>query len=310
MAPTYSQHTDPTPDQLLAFMATFPPICGAEGAPGAPAAAGEGGGGGQGEGVASDSGSDGLYDLESVPAELREHVSPILKNIEGNVTKRFQEAADFRKTWEPYADLGVSDVAPETMEQVLNWLEMTNDPAQYRSWLEAQAQQAGLLQAGGAGNDDDDVDLGGFEGLDEGQVMTREQFQKELEAFKAEQKAEHELTVAQQQTERELNARFDTLSQELGLSELEEDKRRVHENAIWAIAQSQYSGDQDPVGKAFADYKALIGQTETDLLRRKLNVPAPPEGGGGAPDTSVARPKTIAEASQLMRGRLRQQQTA
>lgn len=304
MAPTYSQHTDPTPAQLTAFMATFPPIAGAEGAAGAPpAAAGEGGG--QGE-VASDTGSSDLYAqaIERVPAELREHVEPILKEWDGSATKKFQEAAEFRKTWEPYGELGVTDVPPETMEQLLGWYEMTNDEGQFKSWLQTQAEAFGLLTGeSGAGAGDGGDGLG--EGLEGSEFMTREQFQQELQQFTAGQKAEQELTAKQKETEAKLDARFAERSGALGLAELPDDKRARHENAIWAIAQTQYAQHADPVGQAFDDYEAIIGQHETDLLRKKLNVPPSPEGGGGAADTSVARPTTLAEASELMRGRLR-----
>jgi hypothetical protein len=48
--------------------------------------------------------------LDRLPEEMRGDVEPIFKEWDANVTKRFQEAAEFRKTMEPLSDLGLTDI--------------------------------------------------------------------------------------------------------------------------------------------------------------------------------------------------------
>jgi hypothetical protein len=79
---------------------------------------------------------DGLYDLGSVPEELRRLRQDVAKQIQGNVTRRFQEHADFRKTWEPFSQVeGLTDLPPEELQELVQFREIASDPAQFDDWL-------------------------------------------------------------------------------------------------------------------------------------------------------------------------------
>src|ERR1700757_4296544 len=43
--------------------------------------------------------------LQTVPEDQRQHVEPYLRDAEKNVNGRLQEAAEFRKTWEPFSQI-------------------------------------------------------------------------------------------------------------------------------------------------------------------------------------------------------------
>jgi hypothetical protein len=102
---------------------------------GAPAAAGDGGAGGAGDGGDGASGPI-PWDLSSVSEELRPHVEAALKGVEGGVTKRFQEHADFRKQWEPYAGVeGLSEISPEDMARLVAFHQTASDEQQFEQWL-------------------------------------------------------------------------------------------------------------------------------------------------------------------------------
>jgi hypothetical protein len=111
---------------------------------GAPAAAGDGGAGGAGDGGDGASGPI-PWDLSSVSEELRPHVEAALKGVEGGVTKRFQEHADFRKQWEPYAGVeGLSEISPEDMARLVAFHQTASDEQQFEQWLRAVAQEFGI----------------------------------------------------------------------------------------------------------------------------------------------------------------------
>jgi hypothetical protein len=99
-----------------------------------------GGGEAGGEGAAgndqADSSLGGLYDLGSVPEELRGYVEDVAKQIQGNVTRRFQEHADFRKTWEPFSQVeGLTDLPPDELQELVQFRDIASDPAQFDDWL-------------------------------------------------------------------------------------------------------------------------------------------------------------------------------
>src|SRR5262245_33395237 len=89
---------------------------------------------GQPEGQGAPEGTGGLYDLSSVPEDLRQFVEPHLKAIEGNVTKRFQDYSSKLDAWKPYDELGIQDVDPQQLSQLLAFAEIAQDEQQFADW--------------------------------------------------------------------------------------------------------------------------------------------------------------------------------
>src|SRR5438132_770700 len=57
---------------------------------------------------------------------------------------RFQDAADFRKSWEPYEQAGVNQFSPEQVQWGLEFMQALENPQAIQQWYEQYAQQNGL----------------------------------------------------------------------------------------------------------------------------------------------------------------------
>jgi hypothetical protein len=223
--------------------------------PGAEEAAGQG---------AVDEGS-GLYDLASAPDDLRPYLEAELKKIEGNTTRKFQEAAEFRDRWSPYEELGVADIPPEELQSFLEFREIAQDPESFSAWWKAVGEKLGLFDGGEAApedgvEDDDGVDLEAIiqERVDEALAPFREQFQS-------------------QEEEQRVAAEMETLTGQLDA--LQEQHGEYDREAVCQLALA-YSDDEDAIEKAFADYQRLIGGAERGLIEGKEGMPAAAMEGG------------------------------
>lgn len=240
---------------------------------------------------AGDQGADttdsGLYDLDSVAPEIREAVAPHLKAIEGNVTKKFQEAADYRKQWEPYAETGIKDLDPASLKGLLEFAQMANDPDQFGQWWENAGKEMGLFEkfTQNAGVDDD-------LGLEDD--LSPEKVQELIEKQVAEKIGPIESSLqAQQQQQKEAQAgeeiasAMDSIrSENPTLFEGDQEHQKKVNDRIARLAYS-YSDDgslsaAEMIQKGFEDYKDMIGQGEKGLFEQKVNQPKPPEGAGGS----------------------------
>lgn len=229
------------------------------------------------EGQGAEATDSGLYDLDSVAPEIREQLVPHLKAIEGNVTKKFQEAADYRKEWAPYEESGIKDVPPETLQELLEFAKMANDPSQgdqFNQWLTQVATERGLSLSGGQ----EDLDL--EENLED---VSPEKIQEMIAEQVAEKLNPIQEQFQQQQQEQQLQEANQEITQQL--EQIRTDNPDLPENAEDAIVRLAYSyadEDKDPIQKGFEEYKQLIGQGEKGLFEKKAGQPQTPEGPGAA----------------------------
>jgi hypothetical protein len=230
-----------------------------------------------GEGQGDASTDSGLYDLDSVAPDVRELLEPHIKAINGNVEKKFREAADYRKQWQPYEESGIKDVPPETLQELLQFAQMANDPSQaeqFNQWLQATAEARGL-GLGAQGEDD--------LGLDDVDEMSTDKIQELI----AEQVAE-KVNPIQERFQRQDQERLEQEANQEISTQLESirkdnpDLPEGAENAIVRLAYSYADEDKDPIGKGFEEYKELIGAGEKGLFARKDGQPQTPEGPGAA----------------------------
>jgi hypothetical protein len=246
---------------------------------------------GQGEQEAT---GTGLYDLASAPEEYRPFLEAELKKIEGNATKKFQDAADYRKRWEPYESLGIADVPPEEMQNLLGLYELAQDETKFDEWLKSTAEQRGLL---GATDDELDDDEDGDD-LDIGKLVeTRLQealapIMEQLQATQQAQRVQHHAA----DLDRELTGLAEQRSLELD----DEDK-----DAVYALAAP--FADDDPDGalqKGLEAYLRISGGAQRKLVESKVTQP---NGAmeGGQPNTAPDEIKTFSAASKAARERFR-----
>lgn len=217
----------------------------------------------------------GLFpDLDSVAPEIREPLGEYVKKVQGNVDARFREAADFRKSWEPYEELGVKDLDPAQLKGLLDFAQMAQDETQFNEWLKNAATERGLLSREEPG------DLGLEEEFDQDKIQSliaekvTEAIGPIQEKFQAQEKERMEAQANQEITEQLEQIRKDN-----------PDLPEGAEDAIVRLAYSYADEESDPIAKGFEDYQALIGQGEKSLFAKKEDQPKAPEGPG-APSTS------------------------
>lgn len=250
------------------------------------------------EGQGADVTDSGLYDLDSVAPEIREHLAPHLKAIEGNVTKKFQEAAEYRKGWAPYEELGIKDVPAETVGELLNFLQVAGNPEQFAEWWKAAGEERGLFdQTQAPGLEMENVD---DLSADKIQELIAEQIAKSLNPIQ-------ETLQAQEQKRLEQEANQEITQQLEQIRKDNPDLPQGAENAIVRLAYSYADEDgSDAIQKGFEEYQALIGQGEKGLFEKKVDQPQAPEGPGApstAPDaiTSFGDPRLKAAAAERLR---------
>jgi hypothetical protein len=280
-------------------------------------AGGEGGGGNAQEGGSL----EGLYDLSSVPEELRGYVENVAKQIQGNVTRSFQDHADFRKTWEPFSQVdGLTEVPPEELTELVQFREIASDPAKFDDWLVQVAsamaeadpgrfeavfgrlgQETGLLDP------DDDGESGEDGGAFDQEAM-REMFTELLderlgpiEQHVNTSSQEARVQAAQAHIASEIEA-----VQQLHKDQFGEDEE-LDEDAIAHIKALAFAHDgaEDAIRKAYAQHLKVTGQAQGELIDEKLGQPRPGVNGGRAdtaPETFSAQdPALKAAALQRLR---------
>jgi hypothetical protein len=216
--------------------------------------------------------------IQSVPEELREYAQQLVPHWDKHVQGKFTEHANYRKQWEPYEALGLTQHQPETLQEALALQAAFNDQAQlpdlYQQ-LGEYLEQNGLLQ------DPDPDPLGLGTSVEENplyQTVTQMQQQMQqvsqfIQGFQQQQAAA--------QAEQFVNSQLEQIkAANPGLTDADVD-------AICTFAL-KYEG-QDSVQRGFADYQALMGRAEQGLFQKKDGAPAPANSGG----TAATRPQPI-----------------
>lgn len=244
--------------------------------------AGAANGNGTGEG-----GGDSLYDLSAAPEHLRPLLEAELKKVEARVTPRFQEAADYRKQWEPYEGVeGLTDIPPEVLENLLSFgrLAAVDDQGKladregFESWWKQVGDSFGLFDEGNALAE---PDAGGKseQMLEQVKDMFEERFAP------LEQKlTEQENQARQQAVHDQIDGEFAKLESEHGA--LDDDTRRRVLALAYAHIDPETGAGEDIIAKGFADFQAIAGKGADDLLGPKLDQGAP-VANGGAPSTEA-----------------------
>lgn len=214
------------------------------------------------------------WDLESAPEELRPYLQTELKRIEGGITKRFQEASEYRKQMEPLAGLaeieGITDVPAEELQELVAFRQLIQDPEQFEAWWSSVGEEMGFLNDGDQAGPDGDEDDGASG--DEPPAWAQELMQRldSLEGSTKQSEMQQREAAALQHIDTELKA-------------LAEKHGQFDEDAVCQLAMAY--DDEDAIQKGFADYQRLTGKAQSELVDSKDVPGTPPVTGGGA-DTS------------------------
>jgi hypothetical protein len=229
--------------------------------------------------------------LDSVAPEIREQVEPLFKEFDGNVTKKFQEHAEYRKGWAPFEELGVNELDPQQLKGLLDFANLAKNPEQFSQWWKAAGEEMGLFEKFTAETEGD-----GLSGLED---LSKEEIAELIDQKVAEKLGPVEQTVQQEKEDRMAAQANDEVAKAMeairsGNSQLFEGEDEDHQGKVeQRIARLAYAYSEDPklspaemIQKGFEDYQEMIGQSkaegEAGLFAEKANQPKPPEGPGGA----------------------------
>lgn len=227
--------------------------------------------------------------LDKLPEDIRESVEPVFKEWDANVTKRFQEAADFRKTWEPFQDLGLTDVPREELENLIALRELAeSNPDGFDAWLRDTAMERGILGQEGMDDDPFAEDPMSNDQLDP--MMSKLQ---ELEQWKEQQEYESRVSEAMKVVEQQVkdaSEKYPDVPQDLA------------EQFLSSFAESD---PENAVNLAYEAAQKWIAQIQQGMVSDKLAQPESAESGSRA-DGSPEDIKDFQQASAQALARLKE----
>lgn len=252
----------------------------------------------EGQGQA-DSISSGLYNLDSVPEGIRDQVAPLLKEFDGNVTRKFQQHAE---QWKPYDELGIRDIDPEEMAHLVSFHQIASDEDAFKDWVKTAYDE--LHGEGAAAANPEAAAAAAGE---QSQYLTQEQFESKLEEREAQREQEREQQELHDSIAREARETLDTVLKDVLPKDASAEDKQGVEDLVCFMAQKHQSADGsvgDALKAGFADYQKLIGGAKSDALDEKLGQPKPAETGGRA--ASQPKPaESFEEAGARLKERLR-----
>lgn len=207
--------------------------------------------------------------IQSAPEELRDAASQLAPVWDTYVQKKFQENADFRKSFDGFTQEELSDYQA--------FKELQNDPAKLKEWHDSwgavlQQQHPELFQE----QQQEFDEYSDFSQPDPRLTALEQQLQQQNQWI--EQQQQHQVM---QEAETFVTGELDKIKSEYP------DLTQEDMDAICTLA-SRYVPDNpneqppdDLVQKGFKDFQSLVGRTERSLFEKKSNQPTPAQHGGG-----------------------------
>jgi hypothetical protein len=245
--------------------------------------------------------------LSRIPEEVRGDVEPVFKDWDKNVTQRFQEASQYRQTWEPYEQAGINQFAPEQVQLGLQFVQALDNPQAIKEWYDQYAQQNGLIDQQAeqqAAPSFDEYGVYGDPSAQQLEQLLKTQLgpiQQQLEAFGQWREAQ-EFAAREQEALRMIEGQIEELKTKHG--------DEFNEKAVeQLVAQYIETDPVNAVNRAWADYQALVNQISQSVVKSKVSAP-PAAESGGVPDVNPEEIKTLADANRIAKERLRQARMA
>lgn len=242
----------------------------------------------------------GVFDsyLQSVPEDHREPVAQYLKDAERQVNSRLQEAAELRKTWQPYQDAGVTQLPPDQAQQLLEWYGYIQQEGNYEQWLREQYEQLDQQQVR------EDPSLEGLSRTEVEQLaqqMAEQQlapFQQQLEQMQFQQATDQEHSLMQ--------SALTDLEKEHGVKLNEEQKAVVFDLGMSAMPDEgqTLANGHNWVKAGFDRFQEIASQAQRAFVDQKAQQPPTPLQSGGV--AGVQAPTDWKGAAEMARERMRQ----
>ena len=285
-------------------------------APGADAAQSNAGTAPDGQGQDQDRSGSQQYSVlgedafNDAPEELRDHLVNYVKTkVDPALTQRFQEASEFRSTWEPFSQIeGLTNIAPEDVDQLVELhytLAAASDPDHPQNQEAVEAFQETWEQLGQQlGYFDDEGEEGeeeSEEGDDEPEYLTREEFEQMM----SERQQQDQQKDLVEQTRQEIRGYVDNL--ELPGEQGTPERERA-ERAIFSFLQAYDDpkmSNEDAVKAAYQDFQELVGGAQEQLVEDTEDRHTGSTLRGGGADTSPEEVRSFKEADKLALARFK-----
>lgn len=250
------------------------------------------------EGQGGDGGSPYDSYLQSVPEQAREAAETWFKDTSKGLEAKLSEAAEIRKTWEPYKDaLDPKAYPPEQLSELLAWhKQVTSSDEAFKEWLGGAAKEAGLTQA----------QENALETAEETGELSKEDIQKLIDERAdakvgplAEQLSELQNERQISALEQDIRGRMTEIEKETGQKYSEEQKAVIYDLGKDA------PDDADWVKVGHERFVAIVSAGQKDFVDGKSKMPGSPIKGGGGEER--LKPSTdIKEVEAQARERMRQ----
>jgi hypothetical protein len=237
--------------------------------------------------------------LSRIPEDVRGDVEPVFKEWDASVTKRFQDAAEYRKSWEPYQQAGLNQYEPEYLAQAAQFAQVAQEnPQAIQQWFQAYAQEHGLQAAQDAAEQMSEFD--GYqdpqqqlEKLLEDKLGPLSQGLEEISQWRAQQEQAAQAAAYEQVLDGQLaelkSKHEETFKNFPGVEDMIQTYAAAHVNSN--------PGDwENAIPQAWQKAEGLINQVSKGTLQSKVDAPAPAEGGGVA-DMNREQPKSMQDAN-------------
>ena len=210
------------------------------------------------------------------------------KAFDASAAKKFNEAASYRRGWEPYEQLGLRDQDPQVVAWAMQLAQAAqSDPQQFYNWVNGDyASQYGL------GQQQQMEDYGGFEDPNAQLVQRIEQLEGMLQGVdgRFQQQAEQQ---AQQEALRMIEGQISQIEKEAG----DAFDRQALEMVLPHFTETAQTREEleQAVPRAWEALQGLLNKREQQAFSGKLNAGRAPEASG-MPDVSPRQAHTLKEA--------------
>jgi hypothetical protein len=253
----------------------------------------------EGQGDVGESGNPVYAEyLDRIPEDAREVAEEAFRDWDTRTQQRFQEAADFRKQWEPLAQTGISDLSAEEVAWLVQFRGALEDPQVMQQWWNGYAEQNGLAAAPPEQQQTLD-EYGGYQDQAAIEALVEQRLGPVVQALEQ----FNERFVQQDQQAAEAQAMQYIEGQ---LAELEQKHGADFNREMVELFTTRHI-DADPmnaVPKAWADWQKVRNGIEKAAMQPKLEAP-PPAEGGGVPDTMPPKLDTFRDAEATAKEMLR-----
>lgn len=247
-----------------------------------------------------DAGGESPFDsyLQSVPEQAKDAAEAWFRDTNKGIGSKLQEAAEIKKTWEPYQNaLDPQAYPPEQLSELLAWhKQVTSSDEAFKEWLSGAAKEAGLTQA------QEDA----LEDAEESGELSKEAIQKLVQEKAAEEVGPLRQELTELQNERQINSLEQDIRGRMAELEKEHDQKfSEDQKAVIFDLGKDAPEDADWVKVGYDRYMAIVAAGQKDFVDKKARMPGSPMKGGGG-EERLKSPLDFKEAEAQARERMRQ----